>query len=205
MYGGHCTEAFFHSVMRTVEELGKAGIEYDWLTERNESLVSRARMEMTASFLKTKHTHLFCIDADIQFEPDHVAALWNLQVDVAVGVYPMKKRGGGYAAWQTGELVKDLSELKLRDDGVAEVDYAGTGFMLIKRAVIEKLAEKHGYYEGPNGKAPAIYMTPVHDGVLESEDYFFCRIAREAGFKIVMDPSVKLVHWGQYGYGADAA
>ena len=199
MYGGQCTEPFFHSVMQTVRELTVAGIEYDWLTERNESLVHRARMEMTAAFLRTRHSHLFWIDADIEFEPEHVAALWNLEVDIACGCYAMKKPDAQwYAAWKDGALVKDLDQFK----GQIEVDYAGTGFLLIRRNVIEELAARAPSWEGANGPVPALFMTPIHNGCLESEDYHFCRIAREAGFKIVMDPSVRLGHWGQARYGA---
>jgi hypothetical protein len=137
-----------------------------------------------------------------------------------------------YAAWKDGKLVKDLDQF----NGSIEVDYAGTGFMCIKREVIEKLhealKEQHAVaqslikrmgklspaetriaasmvaaltpdYEGPNGRVPALYMTPIHNDGLESEDYHFSRIARDAGFKIIMDPSVRLTHWGQYGYGQD--
>lgn len=198
MYGGQCTEPFFHSVMRATIELTKAGVEFDWLTERNESLVHRARMEMTARFLKTSHTHLFWIDADIEFEPEHVAALWNMNADISCGVYAMKKRDEQwFAAWKDGKLVKDLDQFK----GPTEVDYCGTGFLLIKREVIETLASKVPSWEGANGPVPALFLTPIHNGCLESEDYHFCRIAREAGYKIMMDPSVRLGHWGSYRYG----
>lgn len=198
MYGGACLEPFFHSSIRTIQALEQLGVEYDWLTERNESLVHRARMEMTATFLRTNHTHLFWIDGDIEFDPEHVAALWNLQADIACGVYAMKKRDKQwFAAWKDGELVKDLD----RFNGPIEVDYAGTGFLLIRRNVIETLAAKVEKWEGSNGPVPALFMTPIHNGCLESEDYHFCRIAREAGFKIIMDPSVRLKHWGQYPYG----
>mgnify|MGYP001577792157 CR=1 FL=1 len=200
MYGGNCTEPFFHSVMRTIRELTLLGVEYDWLTERNESLVHRARMEMTATFLRRKEfTHLFWIDADIEFDPAHVAALWNMQVPIACGVYAMKKRDQQwFAAWKNGHLVKDLDQF----DGPVEVDYCGTGFLLIRRDVIETLAAKAPTWEGANGPVPALFMTPIHNGCLESEDYNFCRQAREAGFKIMMDPSVRLGHWGSYRYGA---
>lgn len=198
-YGGMLTAPHFKSCMNLKEELTKAGIAHDWLIGWNESLVHRARMEMTAQFLKTSHTHMMWLDADIEFTPEDIAKVWNLNADIGVGVYPMKKRDAcWYAAWKDGELVKDLS----RFDGPVEVDYAGTGFMMIRRDVIEKLTSLHGTYEGPNGQVPAIYMTPIHNGGLESEDYHFSRIAREAGFKVIMDPSVRLVHWGQFPYGA---
>lgn len=202
MYGGQCTEPFFHSAMRATQELQRAGIGFDWLTERNESLVHRARMEMTATFLRRpEFSHLFWIDADIEFEPEHVAALWNMDADVAVGVYAMKKPDKQwFAAWKDGQLVKDLSQFA----GPVEVDYAGTGFMLIRREVIETLAAAAPKWLGANGPVPALFMTPITDGCLESEDYFFCRIAREAGFKVMMDPSVRLGHWGSYRYGERA-
>jgi hypothetical protein len=185
--------------MRAVQELERVGLKYDWLTERNESLVHRARMEMTAAFLKTDHTHLFWIDADIEFDPEHVAKLWNLEADIACGCYAMKKRDQQwFAAWKDGKLVKDLDQF----EGPTEVDFAGTGFLLIRREVIEKLAESAPTWEGAHGPVPALFMTPIHNGYLESEDYHFCRIARDAGFKIVMDPSVRLKHWGSYAYGA---
>ena len=57
-------------------------------------------------------------------------------------------------------------------------------------------------YQGPNGFVPALFKTPIYKGGLESEDYHFCRIAREAGLKIMMDPNVRLTHYGQYPYGA---
>lgn len=198
-YAGQLTEPFFHSAMRTVQTLEQLGVEYDWLTEKNESLVHRARMEMTATFLKTNHSHLFWIDSDIEFSPDDVARLWNLNADIACGCYAMKKRDKQwFAAWKDGKLVKDLDQF----EGPIDVDYAGTGFLLIRRDVIETLANAVPKWEGANGQVPALFMTPIHNGCLESEDYHFCRIAREAGYKIMMDPAVRLGHYGQYRFGA---
>lgn len=199
MYGGFCHERFFVSALRTIRELTLLGVDYDWLTERNESLVHRARMEMAATFLKTDATHLFWIDGDIEFEPEHVAAVWNMQADIGCGVYAMKKPDAQwFAAWKDGRLVTDLDQFS----GPTEVDLAGTGFLLIRREVIEDMAKRVPSYQGPNGRVPALFMTPIHDDVLESEDYHFCRIAREAGYKIMMEPSVRLKHWGQFAYGA---
>lgn len=193
-------EAHFRSCLNLKESLLQGGVGHDWLTGRNESLVTRARNEMTASFLKTSHTHMMWLDADIEFDPEDVAKIWQMDADVGVGIYCMKKKAEQwYAAWIDGKLVKDLDQFS----GPVEVDYAGTGFMMIRRNVIEALVEKSGSYEGPMGTTPALYMTPIEDGVFLSEDYFFCKRAREAGFKIMADPSVRLIHWGQFPFGAD--
>ena len=183
-----------------MEELTKAGIANDWIIpENNDSLVHRARMKIAKTFLDRKEfSHLFWIDADIEYGPADIAALWNLTADIAVGVYAMKKREEQwFAAWKDGALVKDLDRWK----GPTPVDYAGTGFMLIKRAVLETLAEIVPHFDDDVKDIPALFMTPIHNGGLESEDYHFCRIAREAGFKIIMDPKVRLKHWGSYAFG----
>lgn len=234
MYGGFCHRAYFESCMNLKEELLRTGLPHDWNTGANESLVHRARMEMTVKFLQSDHTHMLWIDGDIEFDPADVAKLWNMDADIAVGVYCMKKLDEQwFAAWVGGELVKDLD----RFSGLpTAVDFAGTGFMMIRRTAIEKIvaylddlerrAERlierltpylanderalmrrlcdsaAASYVGPQGRTPALYMTPIRDDVLLSEDYYFCRIAQEAGFKVMMEPTVRLKHWGQFAYGA---
>ncbi len=191
-YGGMATAAYVRSVLMLRDELDRQGLPHDFNIAENESLVHRARMEMAASFLKTTYSHMMFIDSDIDFQPKDVAALWNMETDIAVAAYPMKLRDGSrlFAAWKDGALISDLDQF----DGPTEVDLAGTGFMIIRREAMEKVASTAPSYQGIDRRVPAIFMTPIHNDGLESEDYHFCRIAREAGFKIMMDPSVRLGH-----------
>ena len=195
-YSGQCTTAYLMSMMRLQSELLGAGLEHDFNFGWNESLITRARNEMAMWFIKTKFERQMWIDADIQFEPEDVAKLWNLDADIAVAAYAMKLPDKPLSAWKNGKLVK-LEECPSEP---FEVDYAGTGFMLVKRSVYEALMPTTQSYEGNTGRAHAFYLTPIHDDDFESEDYHFCRRAREAGFKIMMDPSIKLGHIGQYRY-----
>lgn len=183
--------------MRLQKDLLAAGLPHDWNIGTNESLVTRARNEMTSWFLKTEFEYQMWLDADIEFDTGDVAKLWNLQADIAVAAYCMKRPDKPLSAWKDGKLVR-LEECPSEP---FEVDYAGTGFMMIRRNVIEKLADSAETYEGPDGRVSALYMTPVHNDGFESEDYHFCRKAREAGFKILMDPSISLGHIGQFRYG----
>ena len=81
------------------------------------------------------------------------------------------------------------------------MDYAGTGFMMIKRGVLRDLVEGSVEYEGPHGRCWQLFDWPIVDGVELSEDYSFCLKAREAGYVVKMDTGIRLVHWGQHGYG----
>ena len=200
-FGGQVFAPYFKSCMQLTQDLTRVGLEHDWLIRWNESLIQRARMGMTAEFLKTNYSHMMWLDADIEFTPEDVAKLWNMDADIAVGVYCMKKEGSPFAAWQDGKLITNLNHVVKNIDGIASIDYAGTGFMMIKREVIEDLSTKVEKYENEMPDIPALYMTPIRDGYLVSEDYYFCALAREHGYKVLMDTNVRLGHWGLKRYG----
>jgi len=196
-YGGMCTTAYMQSLMLLQKDLLEVGLKHDFNFGRNESLIHRARNEMAGWFLKTDFERHMWIDADIEFEPEDVAKLWNMDADICVAAYSMKLPSKPLSAWKDGKLVK----IEDCPSEPFEVDYAGTGFMMIKRRVYEILSDVVDHYQGPDGRVSAFYMCPVHNGGLESEDYHFCRIAREAGFKVMMDPSIRLGHIGQFRFG----
>ena len=195
-YGGQVFAPHMESCLSLCANLSEHGVPFDWMIRWNESLVHRARMGMTKEFLESDFSHMMWLDADIDFTPDDVISLWNMDADIAVGVYRMKTEYSMFAAWVDGELIDDLDQFQ----EPIEVDYAGTGFMLIKRECLEALARKVPHYENEVEEIPALYQTPIRHGTLLSEDYFFCELARDNGYKVMMDPSVRLGHWGLKRY-----
>jgi hypothetical protein len=93
-----------------------------------------------------------------------------------------------------------------------EIDNGGTGFMLIKREVFEKLKPTVPTYtndmilivdKNPVKKIIHEYFATSIDEVsnrLLSEDYHFCKISREAGFKVYAAPWANLTHSGTYNF-----
>ena len=192
MYGGHCQAPFFSSCIQLKEAIIDIPHEFSILT--NESAVHRARNQLTKSFLETDHERLMFIDSDIEFDPDSIGKLWQMDADIAVGLYPMKKINAPKAAWVDGELINELP------DKIFEVDYAGTGFMMIKRKVFEDMKDKVETEKTEQGERIRFFHFPVRDNVELSEDYEFCRAARKLGFKVMADPSIKLKHYGLHGF-----
>ena len=211
MFGGQCTAEFHLSVVALTQELTQARLPHDFLVTDNESLIQRARNTQAATFLDSPLTRdmqaLMFIDADIAFAPDHVATLWNMNVPVACAAYPMKRDGGGVTAWKDGQLV-DLDDL----DGPTPVDYAGTGFLMIRREVFEQIREAHPEIEHTEGmpggdgtrRVWAFFDTGVVDDgdgpYFISEDYHFSRTWRNLGGEIILDPSIRLGHVGRKVY-----
>jgi hypothetical protein len=132
-YGGMLTESTFMSYIKWSNTCRQLGIDWTMETMTNESLISRARNTLTAKFLHNKEsTHLMFIDADIGWEPWHLLVMLNRDVDVIGGLYPMKSLP---VKW----CVNGFEGAEEGADGLQEVSKTGTGFMLIKRHVFEKL------------------------------------------------------------------
>jgi hypothetical protein len=153
------------------------------------------------TFLKTDYQKLMFIDADIEFQPDDVAKLWNMDVPIACAAYPMKRQDAPLSAWIGGELVSDLDQY----EGPVAVDFAGTGFLMIDRKVFEEMKESRPeevHIEGQDlTECFTWFNTTVEEDkadrkVYLSEDYFFCKRARELGYSIFMEPTIRLTHWG---------
>jgi len=201
-YGSQVTEPYFRSCLQLQHAMVSGGFPHNFFTLSNDSLVTRARDVCVANYLKTDFERLMFIDADIEFTPDDVGMLLEMDQPISVGVYRMKKPGSRYAAWRDGELVDDLDQFKRP----ITVDYAGTGFMMIKREVFTEIYEafpEWKYEEGQVGDCFGYFQDPIMDGFHMSEDYFFCHTWRELGHEVWMHPQVRLTHHGVYGYGND--
>jgi hypothetical protein len=97
--------------------------------------------------------------------------------------------------------------------GLIEVLYAGTGFMLVRREVYEAIREKlqlplcNERFGGPT-------LTPYFLPMIRedepgywylAEDFAFCERARQCGYKILIDTTARLQHFGGYGYSWEDA
>lgn len=201
-YGGMLTESCFMSYIKWSNTCRQLGIDWTMETMTNESLISRARNTLTAKFLHNKEsTHLMFIDADIGWEPWHLLVMLNAQKDVIGGLYPMKSLP---VKW----CVNGFEGAAVSEDGtLQEVSKTGTGFMLIKRDVFEKLNQHPATKPFINdiGLPPELnpYMktyfdTAVRENRYYSEDWTFCENWRDLGGQVWVDKRVLLKHTGTY-------
>ena len=200
-YGGMLTESTFMSFIKWANTARQLGIDWTLETMVNESLISRARNTLTAKFLDMPEaTHLFFVDADIGWEPWHLLVLLNRDVDVIGGLYPMKTMP---IKW----VVNGFEGAEEGPDGLQEVSKAGTGFLLMKKHVFEKLKSHPAVkqYKNDIGLDPkydqhlkTYFDTAVRQNRYYSEDWTFCENWRDIGGKIWMDKRVLLRHSGSY-------
>lgn len=206
-YGGNIMEACFSSYLRYSMMAMKHNIPFSVDTMVNESLVSRARNNLVAKFLANPNaTHLMFVDADIAWEPESVLRLVLHDKGVICGAYPMKAEPVKY--------VLNIHKNARHHDPLYEVSTSGTGFMLIKREIIEELIAKMPelkYRDSLNlGKQYEPFMYALFDTMIDenghylSEDWTFCKRVREViGKPIWIDKGIKLDHLGTHRFKGD--
>ena len=176
-YGGQLGEPYFRSMMRLAILFNKYNIQYTISTLANESLVTRGRNTLTSFFMENKSaTHLFFIDADIEFNPEDILRMVAYDKPIVVGAYPKKAinwnsiigaarnpdldeteetiEGHSSNYVVNFEFAKDQEGNKTPavqiEDNLVKLKDAGTGFMCISKDVIQQMFDKHPEYKYVN-------------------------------------------------------
>ena len=203
MYNGVCNESTFISMIKFTIIAAKLGINYSIDTMVNESLITRGRNNLVAKFLHNQAaTHLMFIDTDLGFDAESILRLLCANQDIVGGVYPMKRIPIRY-------VINTVPNPIVNGD-LVEVSTLGTGFMCIKRQVIEKMIAAHPElkYRDNIGIGPqyeplmyGLFDTMIDpDGNYLSEDWTFCYLWRLMGGKVFADTGIKLDHTGYHKY-----
>ncbi len=165
-YGGMVSVEYMRSMCGLIDELTGTGIKYKIQTLSNDSLVTRARACLLATFLADEEaTHLMFVDADITFNPKSIFRLLSFDKDVVGGIYPMKTvnwesvktsvkenpdipereltaRSANYVINVASSEV-DSSTVGKVTNGFVKVANIGTGFLLIKKQVFLDMMVKY--------------------------------------------------------------
>lgn len=188
----------FHSLLALRRHLYKHQIPHNISTTEC-SVISASRNEITMRLLnQTDADYLMWIDSDIQFPPYGVWRLLIRDVDIVGGVYYHKNAKADPTVMRFNEEGLFTTLYEFPTDRPFEVDGIGTGFLLIKRQVLERftpdvvkdIGTPFGIGSGPTGRE-------------EGEDLSFCRRARKLGYQIWADPTIPLYHIGKIPYGRE--
>jgi len=232
-YGGMVTSEYASSALKLTAAMIAAGIKARISLWPGASLITRARNEALVQFLSSPSlTHVIWIDADVGFEPDAVFRLLLADKDVIAGAYPQKRfwavpndvsekltpseRAAAQLRYPVNGSRPDGSMLPLDvdGDGLLEVAEAPTGFMCIKRGVLERMIEAYPNLkyvpDGPPNPAKEAHCYRFFDVMVEpetnrylSEDFAFCRRWRDIGGAVFIDSTARLRHVGTHVYHGD--
>lgn len=146
--------------------------------------VHQARINIIKEAQKYDCTHVLFIDHDMVFQANSLELLLARNKDI-IGVNAMVKSFPKCTTVkihnEKGEKVYEMS------DDLFECQAVGTGFMLIKLSVFDKLPKPWFFYKYDKNGDMSV-----------GSDMWFCNKAKEVGFKIWCDPTIKIGHIGNY-------
>ena len=231
-FGGQVSTIYASSIFQLQRAVrSKSNLELKVHMRDGDALITRARANLMTQFLDDPTaTHFLFIDADIGFEPEQVFRLIESGADMVAGVYPIKR-----VNWDKAKRIIESKRSKLPSaalDYVLEIDnpdhvtvvngftrvrYAGTGFLMIRRHVFEKMCAHPAYASlqffrehsldalagSPNRFALFECMIDPATGTYLSEDFAFCKRWTDIGGEIWADLESRLDHVGPTVYHGD--
>lgn len=181
---------------RTAHAIGCAviaskGLVVDFLLKQSCELAS-ARTWLVQEAIKNGGTHLLFWDSDIvpvntkEGEDFNVIEKMLAHKKPIVGVQYNKRKFPLEPVYMSHH--KEWQD-KVSDTELFPAQFAGTGFMLIDLSIFKDM----------NG--PWFSFGRDSQGALAlGEDAWFCNTARDSGFETFIDPTIKVLHCGEYLY-----
>lgn len=226
--------AFMSSLLMFNIEAAKRGLPVYVDMLGNESLVQRARNILLARFKKSPATHILFIDSDIAFQPETVFRALEFDKPCVSCAYPKKMidfdRVVAKVTEKDPEAVQSIhscgldyniniaESVKASRDGFIPVLDAATGFLLIKRGLVEALERKFSDLTVVNDIISSRDDVPTYVDLFEcirdpvddkgnkrllSEDYSFSRKVQQLGERVYMDIASVIAHNGNMMFSGD--
>jgi len=225
-YGGLVTQRYMQSICALLEYGNNNGLPVSVELLGYDSLITRGRNTLVTTFLDTPSaTHLMYIDADIGFTVDQVVRMLAFDKPLTAGAYPLKILHYDHAVADRIRAGEGLETAQLRyvgapcqgdarkeENGFVTAEFAGTGFMLIQRSVLEQMmtAYPETRFTASHNRAtpnPSPNQYALFDCIIEpetghylSEDYTFCKRWRAIGGEVWLDTQSQLIHVGPHEF-----
>lgn len=151
-------------------------------------------------FMRSDCTHLLMIDDDMAWSADLPTRMLRENVDI-LGV-PYKRKNIKNERWTVNHPVPDAEVMEGRPY-LLKVDSIGTGMMMVSRRVFDKIRPtiETAIMAGDRPAVSLYFRHTLSDkGVMRSEDFSFCELARKNGFDVWAWVDEEIAHIGNYAY-----
>ena len=205
-YDGKVNIRTAFAIAELVPKLDKMGVRLNLVHMSGCSIITKARNKLVRNFMESDCTDFLFVDSDVVINTDAVTRILALSSDkdVVAGSYPRRSKD---AKFFLDFYLDEDGQLEFDEHGLMRVESVSTGFMLIRRHVIEHMIEKHPEWkyqgDGDGETEHALFDFMILDGQYIGEDYAFCLRARQDGFKIYLDPMISLPHIGTEEFTRD--
>ena len=171
------------------------------------------RNECAALALKNNIDLTIWFDTDQDFPDDVLIKLINHSQEhqIVAGIYHAKNPPYHPIIFRESPNSKDFdlfnAVIDFPDDELFYADMIGMGCVAIRTEVFRRMGMPYFKYQAhPRQLAEKDYISKmkVEYGIADvSEDVWFCKKAKECGYRIVIDPTIDVAHYGRYRVSRD--
>ena len=147
---------------------------------------ANARNEIARQALIHKYDYVLMVDSDTIIPYDTLKHLLNPMTDIVLGFCPSKNTKGKHSTHWALNSKDTINYRDLKSNKRIELEKGGAACMLVNTDVFNNIA--YPYFKAQMGE----------NGIMDSEDYYFCENARSHGYKIWADPRVRCGHLVRY-------
>lgn len=200
-YRGVRCVPFFESLEKTVYACEAAGWKTALSVLQGSCYIQTARNELIQAFWESEYDCLFFLDDDLVWDCENALQLLEMDDEIVCGIYPNKTEEEKYPVVVNTLGIENNFVPKVRDDGCISAVLVPTGFMRVKRSVIEKLRTSYPeqMYDNLNKdfttkKLFDLFPQGVHNGRWWGEDFAFCRLWQNIGGEVWVVPNITFSH-----------
>jgi hypothetical protein len=190
-------------LVQAVMQCAQQGWGFTYILREADSMVARGRSLLASQFLQNPSaancTDLVMVDTDLEWHGEEFLRLCSHNVDIVGAAYPYKDDSGDFPLrWPADGLMEE--------NGLWQVQAVTPGFLRVTRRALDRIAKDMPWIEfkdrfNKDGQRSWMFFDNLQrpSGVYD-EGYVFCERARQAGYKIFLDPDMNLTHIGLRAY-----
>lgn len=209
--GKPCLE-YTVSLLESVTRSASLGLVVDCAFVRGDPFIGKARNNLIMQFLNRGAESLFFIDDDQGWNVDAFMRMVLDKHEVVAAAVPKKMEP---LTFNNVDLVTDEKHNCEIEDGMLRARTVGTGFMRLKRSVIEKYIEAYPETYVPGDGSQAFHHLVFKPGgdILSNgegqrpqfwgEDLVFCKNWEKLGGKLWIEPNVDFRHVGRNSWSGN--
>ena len=197
--GYELTSFYIKSLLPTLEKISSEKISWAFVNEFSSHVADARERTISGGVLndatqqipfndEITYDKIIWIDSDISWEVDDFIKLYESDKDIISGAY--LQPNGAIPAYKKspGKPLSYEEVLEMKEP--EEMDSVGFGFVAIKSGVFEKMTRP--WFQSAE-VSETINKTKYKYNIL-GEDLSWCIRAKNLGFKIWLDPSIKVTH-----------
>ena len=191
--GSMLTAAYVRSLAKTIKVLEENDISWHYVNYESCYIREARERIINDSYEEDLNNHtpfsgnfdykkIMWIDSDIEWEPEHLLSLYHSDRDIITGAYMMTS---GRIAVSFDEKSSPYPH-QIPTSREVQVSSCGFGFVCVKKGVFESIPKP--WFDSGTFERDGKTITAI------GEDTSWCLKVEENGFKIWLDPNIRVIH-----------